>query len=67
MFKFTVKYLTSFGAMTIHDNEFNCRSCTKVGAWRKFLKATKNEDFYEDESFINSFWKKRKDIKFCGV
>lgn len=60
MFKYTVTYFISFGAMTVHDNEFTCRAFTKVGAWRKFLKATKNEDFYEDESYINSFWKNEK-------
>ena len=35
MFKYTVKYLTSFGVMTIHDNEFTCRSLTKVGGMEK--------------------------------
>lgn len=61
MFKYTIEYLISFGVMTIYDNKFNCRS------WKKFLKATKNKDFYEDESYLNGFWRKQKDIKFCGV
>ena len=67
MFKYTINYLTSFGAMTIKNNEFKCRAWTKWRAWKKFLKSTKNEDFYEDVSYLNSFWRKRKDIKFCGV
>lgn len=67
MFKYTVEYLTNFGVMTINDNEFNCRSWTKWGAWKKFLKATQDEDFYESKTRLCNFWQKRKDIKFCGV
>ena len=67
MFKFTVEYLTVFGAMTINTNIYECRAWTKVGAWRKFLKDTANEDHYADKTVLNNFWRMREDIKFCGV
>lgn len=67
MFKYTIEYLTSFGAMTIYENKFNCRSWTKWGAWKKFLNATRDKNLYESRTYSNSFWRKRKDIKFCGV
>ena len=67
MFKYTVKYLTSFGAMTICDNKFECGVWTKWGAWKKFLKTTRDKNFYESKTTLNNFWRKRRDIKFCGV
>lgn len=67
MFKWTVEYLVSFGAMTIHDKIFECRAWTPIGAWLKFLKKTKSEDHYSCESYRYNYLGMRKDIKFCGL
>lgn len=67
MSKFKIEYLACCGAMTINVNEYKCRARTKVGAWRKFLKDTVDDNHYADKTVLNNFWRMRKDIKFCGV
>jgi hypothetical protein len=63
MFKYTVEYLTCFGAMTINTNYFKCRAFSKIGAWQKFLGATAGEDHYSCRDHRYNFLRMRHDIK----
>lgn len=63
MFKYTVEYLTCFGAMTINVNYYRCRALTKFGAWSKFLKATAGEDHYSCHDYRYNYFRMRNDIK----
>lgn len=63
MLKYSIEYLTCFGAMSIHINYFNCRAWTPFGAWLKFLIATKDKDHYSSSSYRHNFFKVLKDIK----
>jgi len=63
MFKWSIEYLTSFGAMCIHTNYFNCKAWTPWGAYRKFIKGTLGEDHYSSREYRNSFKSVLNDIK----
>ena len=42
--EYTVKYLVSFGCMTINEEEYKCIACCKYYAYLMFIEDTKNDN-----------------------
>ena len=60
--KYIVKYLVTYGCMTVTEEDYECYAYTKWGAWKQWLEATKNESHYACREYRNSFLSMKEDI-----
>ena len=62
MFSYQVKYHIEPASWHINEVVFYCKAWTKYGAWKKWLKETKDERHYACYEYRHSYRRMRHDI-----
>lgn len=61
--KYIVKYLLSFGSMTINEEEYECMAYCKYHAHKLFLRDCYDKsNHYTDRTVLKSYLRMRKSI-----
>lgn len=62
MFRYEIRYLVSGAGWGVMEDSYYCKAWTKWGAWKKWLKGTKEYFHYACHEYRHSYRCMRKDI-----